>query len=159
MTILVDHRNAAFVVHRDDSDRAEVLDDLPRHDLPAGHPDIVLAQGENLSGMQSFGRYRLEDVLSHGQRVRARTTTRRPRRVVHFRSTAARESLPAVARLPCSRWPPRRNRQTTGADGSAGSSTLDAPGCRRRTDAPPAGIRRTPPRGRRGPTARISGRF
>ena len=41
VAILVDHRDAAVVVHRDDGHRAVVLDDLARHDLPAGHPDMV----------------------------------------------------------------------------------------------------------------------
>jgi hypothetical protein len=66
VAVLVDHRDSAVVVHRDDHDRAKVLDDFSGHDLAAGHPDPVSAQRENLSDMQALGRGRLKDVLTHG---------------------------------------------------------------------------------------------
>ncbi len=66
VAVLVDQRDPAIVVHGHDRHRAEILDDFAGHDVAARHPDLVDPQRENLSGMQDFGRGRLEDVLTHG---------------------------------------------------------------------------------------------
>ena len=66
VAILVHHRDPAVVVDGHDRHRAKILDEFPRRDVAARHPDMVGPQRENLSGVQSLGRDRLEDVITHG---------------------------------------------------------------------------------------------